>query len=430
MKKVLYAWSAFIVAVVIISISSIPAFAGSRIRISLEKVGEIPESVLSGKEIDVFPTGLIAEDEDHKFYILDEMGNNNLGRSYDHAKAFTEELFLVYDAENWPNSCGLVKADGTVVLPCEAAIIQTIKETDRYLKISVATEPTDKENAFIYTYSGWIAWPTEQSEYYDGYSQYYDLKEAKYFENWEDADPGDIHGGYTKASGENSTTVIFDPEGNEVASLDFSPSEIYGEGELFSKRTDDGFIVVDRKGDPINDIVFKASPTETNGYLRACDVRDDNVYTVMDFSGKVYADGTDHVRNVSRMPYGFLSLGKQDGNDLLLYPDGTIAETGDHTDDGATLPFFIRGRDGKPDRIFVLNKGIYIDTETDFVSKLDSSSSLLRVKLSGDDDYSLISAADGSILLKNGGSKIIGSDYRVYALKDGAWTVYKVTTDY
>ena len=430
MKKLLYAWSALMVAAAIISFSSMSVFADFSMNVSLEKAGEIPESGIPGKVTDILSSGMISEDEDHHFYILDVMGNNNLGRSYDRADYFTDDMFLVYDTENWPNSCGLVKADGTVVLPCEAAIIETIKGTDRYLKISVATDPTDKDNAFLYTYSGWVAWPTEQSEYYDGYSQYYDLREAKYFEEWDDADPADIHGDYTRERVDDSTTAILDPDGNEVARLDFWPYEIYGEGELFSKKADDGTIVVDRNGTPINDLVFKTSPQEANGYLWAHVISDES-HTVMDFNGKVYADGADHIRNVISKPYGFTFLYSQDSSSLLLYPDGTLAEIGDHYDNGGDLPFYIRGRDGEPDKVFVLNKGEYIVTETDYVSTVDLDSSLfLLVKLSGDQDYSLMSAADGSILLEKAGSKIMGSDAWVYALKDGVWTVYKVTVNY
>ena len=106
------------------------------------------EAELDYESIDVYPSGLITKDAEGNYYVLDEMGNNNLGRSYGKAECFSTELFLVYDAETWPNSCGLVKADGTVVLPCEAAIINPVKGTDRYLKVSVATEPTDRKTHF------------------------------------------------------------------------------------------------------------------------------------------------------------------------------------------------------------------------------------------------------------------------------------------
>ena len=268
-----------------------PAFADYEMTVSLEKMGEIPEETLAYDSVSIYPAGLIASDSDNRFYVLDEMGTNHLGRSYDNAEYFANDYFMVCDAQTWPNSCGLVKSDGTIVLPCEAAIINSVSDTDRYLKISVATEPTDRENAFIYTYSGWFAWPDEQSEYYDGYAQYYDLKKGKYFEDWNEADPADIIKTYTAEQADDfSSYNILDPKGVQIATLSSRPYSIYGEGELFAERTDDGTIVVDRNEIPVSDIVFKTSPNETNGFLSGVSIKDDRNYTIMDFNGKIYAD--------------------------------------------------------------------------------------------------------------------------------------------
>ena len=330
----------------------------------------------------------------------------------------------MYDAETWPNSCGLVKADGTVVLPCEAAIINPVKGSDRYLKISVATEPTDKEHAFLYTYSGWVAWPEEQSEYYDGYDHYYDLKEGKYFENWDEADLSGMQGIYNKKQLDNDKYAITAADGTVITEVDFNPNEIYGEGELFSIRQDDGYIVVNRKGDPVSDIKFKAPPTETNGYLSAVNVKDEQEYTVMDFDGKIYADAADKISHVKWKPYGFTLLGNKDDNNLLLYPDGTVAKLGKY-DSGGDLPFYRWHNDGEPDSIFVLKKGEYQEIEEKIVNTLDSGLMLLAKK-DGEAEYSIYNTIDGSILLKKAGTKVYGSDYWVYALKNGVWEVYKV----
>ncbi len=423
-------WSTMLLSLVIGGTLCAPAFADYKMTVSLEKVGEIPEEALAYDEVNIYPAGLVAKDSDNHFYVLDEMGTNNLGRSYDKADYFTQDYFIVYDAQAWPNPCGLVKSDGTVVLPCEAAIIDSLSDTDRYLKISVATEPTDKENALLYTYSGWVAWPDEQSEYYDGYVQYYDLKEGKYFKDWDEADSADIRKTYTyEPADDSSSYIILDPDGKQIAELSTWPYEIYGEGELFAVKADDGTIVVDRNEIPVSDIVFKATPRETNGFLWAVNIKDDNNWTVMDFSGKVYVDGSDEIQNVNDERYGLTQLYKDDDS-LLLYPDGTIAELGDY-DGGGDLPFYTKGKDNEPNRIFVLNEGQYkeIKEKSITTSGMDGNLMLLA-REDGENDYSLYSVADGSLLLEKGGSRILASDDWVYTLKDGVWEVYKVSVNY
>lgn len=218
-------------------------------------------------------------------------------------------------------------------------------------------------------------------------------------------------------------------EAGWVAELSTYPYEIYGEGELFAEKSDDGTIVVDRNETPVSDIVFKTSPSETNGFLWGVSIKDKRNMTVMDFSGKVYADGTDEIQNVKQKPYG-LTLLYRDGDSLLLYPDGTIAELGDY-DGGGDLPYYIKGSEDEPNRIFVLNEGQYkeIKEENITTSGIDGNLMILA-RADGESDYSLYSITDGSLLLDKGGSRILASDDWIYSLKDGVWEVYKVSVNY
>ena len=117
MKKPLHIWISIFLTMLFVASLCTSVYADVDMTLTLEKVGEIQEAKLDYKSIKVYPAGLITEDAEGNYYVLDEMGNNNLDRSYGKVECFSEELFLVYDAETWPNSCGLVKADGTVVLP-------------------------------------------------------------------------------------------------------------------------------------------------------------------------------------------------------------------------------------------------------------------------------------------------------------------------
>ena len=51
---------------------------------------------------------------------------------------------------------------------------------------------------------------------------------------------------------------------------------------------------------------------------------------------------------------------------------------------------------------------------------------MLLAKKDGETEYSIYNTIDGSILLKQAGTKVYGSDNRVYSLKNGVWEVYKV----
>ena len=195
-------------------------------------------------------------------------------------------------------------------------------------------------------------------------------------------------------------------------------------------RKDDGCIVVDRNEVPISDLVFKSTPNEVNGFLWAANINDDEYYTVIDFSGKVYADSADEIKNVIDQQYGITKLYNGDKNSLLLYPDGTVAELGDY-DGGTYLPYYIRGKEDEPDKIFVLNDGQYREMEEESITSANQDGHLMLIAhASGESDYSLYSIADGSCLLEKGGSRILSTDDWVYALKDGVWEIYKVSVDY
>ena len=429
MKKTRWIWISALLIMALSAALCTFVSADVDLTLTLEKVGEIPEETLDYEDIKIYPSGLIAEDAEGNYYVLDEMGNNNLGRSYGNASFFTDELFKVYDAATWPISCGLVKADGTVVLPCEAAIINSVNDTDRYVEVSVATEPTDKEHAFIYTYDGWVAWPDEDSEYYDGYKHYYDLKEGKYIDTLDEADPSGFQGRYTYEQGDDDKYSIVAPDGTVVTELDSWPSEIYGEGEFFAMKQDDGYIVVDRNGAPISEFKFKAPPDVINGYLSAVKTEDDKAYTVMDFEGNIYVDGEDNIPYVNEKAYGFTLLGNPDDKNLLLYPDGTLAELGKYNN-GGDLPFYKRGSDGEPDQFFVLEKGAYQDLgEEHLVNSNMESSLIIQAKADGEEESSLYNTIDGSVLMEKAGTDFYTSDYWVYVLKDGVWGVYKVVVN-
>ena len=105
-------------------------------------------------------------------------------------------------------------------------------------------------------------------------------------------------------------------------------------------------------------------------------------------------------------------------------PSDGIKKTGKY-DSGGDLPFYRWHNDGKPDSIFVLKKGEYQEIEEKIVNTLDSGLMLLAKK-DGETEYSIYNTIDGSILLKQAGTKVYGSDYWVYVLKNGVWEVYKV----
>ena len=100
MKKTRFIWLSALLIIAFSTAFCTFVYADTDMSLALEKVGEIPEENLDYNSIEkVYPSGLITKDDEGNFFVLDEMGNNNLGRSYGKAEYFTDELFRVYDAE-------------------------------------------------------------------------------------------------------------------------------------------------------------------------------------------------------------------------------------------------------------------------------------------------------------------------------------------
>ena len=109
MKKFLHIWISMFLTMLFVASLCTSVYADVDMTLTLEKVGEIQEAKLDYKSIKVYPAGLITEDTEGNYYVLDEMGNNNLGRSYGKVECFSAELFLVYDAETWSQQNPLIR---------------------------------------------------------------------------------------------------------------------------------------------------------------------------------------------------------------------------------------------------------------------------------------------------------------------------------
>ena len=78
MKKSRSVWISMFLILLFASSLCTSVYADADISLALKKVGEIQEAELDYESIDVYPSGLITKDAEGNYYVLDEMGNNNL----------------------------------------------------------------------------------------------------------------------------------------------------------------------------------------------------------------------------------------------------------------------------------------------------------------------------------------------------------------
>ena len=152
--------------------------ADSRIGISvtLTKVGQADGEAVENAVCDA--AGLIAW-SGGSARLLDWKGNPVSG-SYDNIEPLCDGYWLVYQYSAGVNCCGLMKDDGTLLIPVSAAIIQEVSGPEfanrwearfRYLEVVYAGEQlSEDEGAFLFVHY----------TPYAGYSLYYDLQRERF----------------------------------------------------------------------------------------------------------------------------------------------------------------------------------------------------------------------------------------------------------
>lgn len=338
-------------------------------KVTLNKVGTVSADVLEYARFS--GDGIYQSTSDGKYQILDKDGKNALGQTYDYIDESGAGAWIVYQADKGVNCCGLVKADGTVLIPVSAASIELVQSGSKvqFAEVLYATdEVTSQEEAFLYATSDIVSLqPGEKDKLYAGYSLFYDLEREQFVGSLKRTDTFDADRIY--AVGDklffSRSGVIYDRNGSEfaaftggkvgdffidrtddnknkvydcnmqeIAVFDEYPAAVYDDGRLFafSDYHTDLTTIRNVRGEQIGDLPFKYAPKQNGSLLFGCDAQDN--YLVMDLNGKTILDAEAYASNgityVGAAPLGYLNLSFADGGRGLLYPDGTIVK-GDGT---------------------------------------------------------------------------------------------------
>ena len=334
------------------------------IQVTLTKVGSIDAELL--KRASFYSNGIRVMTDDNKYQLLNYQGVNALGESYDRVQSFGRDTWLVYQADKGVNNCGLVKGDGTVLIPVSAAIIKEISdsnESHRFLEVIYATEEVSNEkDAYLFKTEKFAAISPEAGDkLYKGYSLFFDLEKNQFVGDLKREDTAEaysisvfgdklyfdrrnvlydangavvkelsnsdyINRGFLFERGDDGLCSVYNSDLEKVATLQEQPDGVYFGGQLFAFRDYDTDLTTirDREGAQVGDLPFEYAPYECGSSLYGHDA--DDHYLVMDRTGKTLIDAEAGVTYVDEEPFGFLRLNFADDTEGLLYPDGTIVK--------------------------------------------------------------------------------------------------------
>ena len=334
------------------------------IQVTLTKVGSVDAELL--KRASFYPDGIRVRTDDNKYQLLNFQGVNALGETYDHVQSFSRDAWLVYQADKGVNNCGLVKADGTVLIPVSAAIIKEVNDSNenhRFLEVIYATEEVSNEkDAYLFKTERFVAISPEAGDkLYKGYSLFFDLEKNQFVGDLKREDTteaysisvfGDklffdrrhvlydadgvvvkelsnsdyINRGFLFERGDDGLCSIYNSDLEKVATLQEQPDGVYFGGQLFAFRDYDADLTTirDREGAQVGDLPFEYAPYEWGSFLCGYDAEDH--FLVMDRTGKALIDAEAGVTYVDKAPFGFLRLDFAGDTEGLLYPDGTIVK--------------------------------------------------------------------------------------------------------
>lgn len=436
------------------------------IQVTLTKAGSIDAELL--KRASFYSNGIRVMTDDNKYQLLNYQGVNALGETYDRVQSFGRDTWLVYQADKGVNNCGLVKGDGTVLIPVSAAIIKEVSdsnESHRFIEVIYATEEVSNEkDAYLFKTERFVAISPEAGDkLYKGYSLFFDLEKNQFVGDLKREDTAEaysisvfgdklyfdrrnvlydangavvkelsnsdyINRGFLFERGDDGLCSVYNSDLEKIATFQEQPDGVYFGGQLFAFRDYDTDLTTirDREGAQVGDLPFEYAPYECGSSLYGHDA--DDHYLVMDRTGKTLIDAEAGVTYVDEEPFGFLRLNFADDTEGLLYPDGTIVKAEEQSN------LLLTESRGEGVAVLVLkDKAFSLEFPED--SGCDSalySNSMAPVFYAGMKDgvATLFNIVNGEALLRSDYDSAYGAFHYaggyIYARQGEAYDIYKV----
>ena len=428
------------------------------------KVTEVAE-MSSDLEYDISSDGAVytrGVDESGEYYvyrIYSYLGDPILEEDLYDIEGIGDGFFTVRAATEEVNSLGLVSADGEMLIPCEAAIINEAYHTDtpddpvRYLEVVYATgETEDEDEAFFYTTSAMFSLtPTEDDLLYTGYAKIYDLETRQFVGDITVDNPDrfavNACGDYVAVEDLDGNVTVYDADGNETMKvkdhyvplygsnflvvsdsgyfvydaangdkLSFFEGSVDGCGDyIFVRDKDSGtYQVMDPEGDPVLDMEFDSISKVQGGILSAMLDEDTRVLVNLD-TGKVIAE-RDSDGYFTYINHGYWYYENEDEDIVVVAPDGSEYVTGSYYSN-----FTVKQETDDGYAYFVLSDG-------DFTLELDNTGGTLgegMLSYREDGEYGVYDLFSGDVLIPFEYKSVgYGSGY-LYAFDGDTYTIYQ-----
>lgn len=399
---------------------------------------------------------IIIEDEDEVSLITsnggtvtDVGGCSYLGNGY----------YILQDLSGEVNSIALYSADGTQLIPFEAAdiswldsAVDDVTEEQRYLKVIYSTgETDDEEEAFFYQTENLISLTVGDDDImYTGYAKIYDTESRQFVSGVEITNSymyaAQACGSSFVVEDEEGVTRLYDGEGNillekegledvgfgyvifsnadaydvydENGAYRFSSADLLADFDSTSgymqKYTDDGTVLVDIDGEQVLSETYESYYHEHYGLFEMGD--DTGAFLLVDGDGNVLASA-DSIVEVLPGYYYYLD---EDGNGTIVTADGILAEGADSPEELAVV-------DGTT--ALVINDQTYsLELAGDYWQGLVPG--IISVQSSDTGKYGVFDLFSGTQLLDYNCAVVYSAGDYLYAMQEDAWVIYEIVPVY
>ena len=361
------------------------------------------------------------------------------------------------------NSTGLITMDGEELIPCEAAIIERMRnrrgeEIGRYFKVVYGTgKTTDKEKAFFYTTSKNLSFSVDDGDtMYTGYARVYDSVKKQFVQGVKVENPDTWAlkecGGHFIVQDKDDVSYLIDENGKTVMQTtnvqgvgngyflqsDEGMYKLYDEtGELLMSTKDmlsdmdstsgylkkyenSNYVMIDKNGDKVLPDAYKMLTTENRGIVEVQTVTGE--YQLVTLKGDVLASSSENIMEV-RGGSSYTGTGyyytKENDKCALIGPEGTVVSD---LDEAPYHAIVFKGSDA----LVIHDKDYSLHLENE--KYRDLWLALIAIKSDSNGKYGVFDLFTGEQLLDYEYDRVEGIEGYVYALKGETWTIYK--TDY